>query len=109
MNNLNSLILEGVVTEVTPIKEMPDGCKVGRFTLGVSRKYRTCGGYLAEEMSYFEVEGFDAVIQNPYLQKDNKCRVVGRLRQAKWYNNGHRESKIVIIAEHLEFIPVSKK
>jgi single-strand DNA-binding protein len=42
--------------------------------------------------------------------KGRGVRVVGRLKQERWQNaEGQAQSKVVIVAEHVEFRPENKK
>lgn len=98
MNMLNNLILEGVVS-----KELCDN----EFTITVTRCYKNAEGSMVEEKSDFDVEICgkmlaDVITHNICL--DRGVRVVGRLKQKKWKDEeGKEHSKVVIIAEHIEF------
>ena len=103
MNMLNSIILEGNVT-----REL-DG---NTFEIGVIRYSKKDNGDKAEEKSNFEIEIgcmlTDVLRKNIY--KDRGIRVVGRLKQIRWTAEEDKPcSKVVVIAEHLEFKPHVKK
>lgn len=102
MNMLNSIILEGNVT-----REL-DG---NTFEIEVIR-YSKKDNKMTEEKSNFEVEiGYmltEVLRKNIY--KDRGIRIVGRLKQIRWTDEeGLEHSKVVVIAEHIEFKPHVKK
>lgn len=109
MNMLNSLILEGVVT-----RELVDKSDYKDFEITVSRFYKKADGSMVEDKSLFSVELYgnmaehETITRNIYL--DRGVRVVGRLKQKRWTDEeGKEHSKVVVIAEHIEFKPHVKK
>jgi single-strand DNA-binding protein len=67
---------------------------------------------MEKETSYFDVESWGKLAENVSNlgRKGRGVRVVGRLKQERWQNNeGRQMSRIVIIAEHVEFKPDFKK
>ena len=107
MNNLNSVLLEGNLTrdpESTVTKGWTTLCT---FTIGVNRRYKK-EGEQKEEVSFFEIETWGRLAENcfEYLSKGRGVRIVGRLKQARWENDEKSFSKVVIVAEHVEFKPV---
>jgi len=107
MNDLNSVLLEGNLTrdpESTVTKGWTTLCT---FTIGVNRRYKI-EGEQKEEASFFEIETWGRLAENcfEYLSKGRGVRVVGRLKQSRWETDGKSYSKVVIVAEHVEFKPV---
>ena len=109
MNMLNSIILEGIVTR--ELEDKPD-CK--DFEIAVSRFYKNAEKKMKEEKSFFTVELYgtiadtDTIVRNIYL--DRGVRIVGRIKQHKWKDEkGVEYSRVVVIAEHMEFKPHIKK
>ena len=112
MNCMNNLIIEGNVTEKPKLETSIGGIEVCSVNIGVSRSYRNSAGDLENEVSYFDIitYGKMAVICATDCEKGRGIRVVGRLRQEKWTDdNGGKHSKVVIVAEHIEFKPLIKK
>lgn len=97
MTDLNSVIIEGVVTAQIE----------GEITVGVTRTYKGADGRPANEVSYFDVVA-DEYIEKFYnktiaeLKKGDRVRVVGRLAFKKWYKNLKWYSKVFVVAEHIE-------
>ena len=99
MNNLNSLILEGVVSGEPHLNETSD---VLNFTVETTRYYKNRAGEDVEEKSQFKVVVYGRMCKLP-LKDGSGVRVVGRLKQNKWNDSdGVPHSEIQIVAEHIE-------
>ena len=108
MNSLNSILLEGNLVKDPESKNLPTGTQVCNFSVASDRFYRQNDG-TEKEVSYFDVEAWArlglACSQN--LKKGRGVRVVGRLKQDRWTDpEGKARSRVVIVAEHVEFKPV---
>ena len=100
MNNLNSLILEGVV------KGEPHNEEVGAsnrlyFNVEVARYYKTRDGNDATELSQFKVVAYGHMSTLP-LKDGVGVRIVGRLKQNTWVDGGVTHSEVQVVAEHIE-------
>ena len=107
MNNLNSVLIEGNLTKDPELACTPKGTPVCRFSIATNRFYKQEEEY-QKEVSYFDVTVWakQAEICSEYLKKGRGVRVVGRLKQDRWQNQeGDNRSKVLIIAEHVEFRP----
>lgn len=109
MNNLNSVLLEGNLTAEVNIRETSTGISVATFSIATNRSYKKDDEYV-KEVSYFDIEVWGKLAQQcaANLTKGRGVRVVGRLKQDRWENEGQNYSKIKIVAEHVEFKPVYK-
>ena len=99
IDNLNSLILEGVVIFYPHKSEASD---VLNFTVGSERYYKNMAGEDVTETSYFKVVAFGSMCKIP-LKDGVGVRIVGRLKRNIWTDSEdmkHREAQIV--AEHIE-------
>lgn len=111
MNNLNSIIIEGNLTRDPLVKSTPNGHQVCSFALASNRFYRQ-NEQTEKEVSFFDIETWSKLAQTcgDVLKKGRGVRVVGRLKQERWMDNaGKNQSRIKIVAEHVEFKPVFKK
>ena len=102
MNNINSLILEGTVSD-TKVNE-----DTVNFTVDVSRFYKNSLGENCEEVSTFDVVFPYRDYNKPLvykITKGRKVRIVGRLHLNKWSVEGKENSKVDVLAEHIEFKP----
>lgn len=110
MNNLNSILVEGNLTRDPVIRETPKGTPVCSFSVASNRYYKQ-SGESQQEVSFFDVEVWAGLAETcaTYLEKGRGVRVVGRLKQDRWQDtDGKPQSRIKIIAEHVEFKPVLK-
>ena len=110
MNNLNSILIEGNLTRDPVIRETPKGTQVCSFSVASNRYYKQ-SGESQQEVSFFDVEVWAGLAETcaAYLEKGRGVRVVGRLKQDRWMDTeGKPQSRIKIIAEHVEFKPVLK-
>lgn len=109
MNMLNSIILEGTVKE-TVVKEC-NGLKDITLKVETERYFKRSDGTTEKETSLFEVYCIaklaDAI--DKYAKNGRGVRVVGRLKQETWNDTGLLCSKVVILAEHIEFKPFKEK
>ncbi len=107
MNTLNSIILEGTVsTLVEPVKD------TFTFSIISERNYKNAAGEIQTETSSFEIVTYGqlAEIANKQCQLGRGVRIVGRLKQTQWADSdGKKWSKVIVIAEHIEFKPMPKK
>lgn len=111
MNNLNSILLEGNLVRDPETRTTTNGKPVSTFQIATNRFYRKETG-IEKEVSFFNVEawGRQAENVNNLGRKGRGVRVVGRLKQERWNGaDGKTQSKVVIVAEHIEFRPEFKK
>jgi len=107
MNNLNSLILEGSLVKDPDFSQTSKGVPVCSFTIANDRYFKEGSG-LEKETSYFNIHAFGKMADQ--CKKDGYegrgVRAVGRLKQERWENaEGQKMSRIVVVAEHVEFRP----
>jgi single-strand DNA-binding protein len=100
MNNLNSLIIEGVV-KGEPHNEEVGASKRMYFTVEVARYYKTRDGNDATELSQFKVVAYGRMCDTP-LKDGMGVRIVGRLKQNTWVDGGVTHSEVLVVAEHIE-------
>ena len=99
MNDLNSLIIEGVVSGEPHLVETSD---VLNFTVETTRFYKNKAGEYVEEKSQFKVVVYGRMCKLP-LKEGSGVRIVGRLKQNKWTDSeGASHSEVQIVAEHIE-------
>jgi single-strand DNA-binding protein len=111
MNNLNSIIIEGNLVRDPDFRSTVKGIPVCKFDFASNRFFKQ-GAEMEKEVSYFTVETWGKLAEqaNNLGHKGRGVRVVGRLRQDRWNDaQGKTQSKIVIVAEHLEFRPEFKR
>ncbi len=111
MNNLNSVLIEGNLVRDPETSYTTKGVAVCKFTVACNRFWKQ-EEELQKEVSFFDVTTWTrlAEVCGEYLKKGRGVRVVGRLKQDRWTDpDGKPRSKILIVAEHVEFKPQLKK
>ena len=107
-NNLNSVLLEGVLVG-NPVKDRPDN---GRETCYLTLSTTSCFGNAGQASEEEEVSVFDIEVKSKALidacsakgRGGARVRVCGKLKQKRWKGPFNEDfSRIVVIAEHLEF------
>ena len=111
MNQLNSVIIEGNVVRQCELSEPSKGFKVCRIPIAVNRFYKNSSGEDVEEVSFFDIESYGKAAE--YCEKNGAkgrgMRLVGRLKQNRWKDSdGKNSSRVLIVAEHIEFKPQVK-
>ena len=106
---LNSIILEGTVEKMD--YKMSNGISTAVINLAVERSYKDKDGNESLETSYFEVESYGqiAIAAGNKAKEGSGIRVVGKLKQKRWEQDGKTFSKVVVIAEHIEYKLLKKK
>jgi single-strand DNA-binding protein len=73
----------------------------------VNRKRKdNATGTWVEVASFFDVKAFGSQADNvaKYLQKGSQVAVAGTLEQQRWEKDGQKRSKVVIIADNVQFL-----
>lgn len=105
MNDLNSVLIEGVVSQAptTPPNDNDGRC---RFRI-TSRRFvsQPADSTISESLTVLTVDTFGALSErcHEYLTVGRKVRAVGHLSQEDTDTTG--ELALVLVAEHLEFRP----
>lgn len=113
MNAMNQIIIEGNVVRDSQIKETQRGTRVATMPIASNRVFKDSNGDFQSEVSFFDVQAWgqkfcESVAKNGI--KGRGVRVVGRLKQDRWKNDsGKSQSRIYIIADHIDFKPVPKE
>ncbi len=111
MNNLNSVLVEGNLVRDPELSYTPKGTAVCKFSVACNRAFKQ-DDQLQKEVSYFDVSTWTrlAEVCGEYLKKGRGVRVVGRLKQDRWADtDGKAHSRVLIVAEHVEFKPQPRK
>jgi single-strand DNA-binding protein len=111
MNNLNSILIEGNLVRDPEFSSTPKGTALCKFSLASNRYFKQDSG-MEKEICFFEAETWGKLAEtcNSLGRKGRGVRVVGRLKQERWQDReGNAKSKVVIVAEHIEFRPEFKK
>lgn len=110
MNHLNSILIEGVLTNDPSMTETPRGAKVCTFHIASNRYFRKDDA-IEEETSFLTIECWGKIAEScaENLTKGRGVRAVGRIKQDRWTGaDGEDMSAVKVIAEHVEFKPIAK-
>ena len=103
MNDLNSVILEGVVSgepHLVKASDVLNFTDVLNFAVETTHYYKNRAGEDVEEKSQFKVVVYGSMCK---LKDGVGIRLVGRLKQNKWTDgDGVSHSEVQIVAEHIE-------
>ena len=106
MNNLNSVLIEGVLKQDPKMVIEDNGKTITEFSISSERNYKQDDEY-HKEVSHFDIRVFgrQAEICNEHLTEGRSVRIVGRLKQELRRDDGDVRANVHIIAEHVEFKP----
>jgi single-strand DNA-binding protein len=107
MNDLNSLHIEGTVSKSPMYRTTKKGDPVCTFSVASNRYFKTAGKK-EKETSFFDVEAWkDEANKCQMLAHTGRhCRITGRIREDRWKSaKGEPRSRVVIVAESVEFRP----
>jgi single-strand DNA-binding protein len=104
MVSFNKVILLGNLTKDPELKYNPSGKAVTTFSIGVN-EYRKQGE--ESKVDYFDIVVWEKPAEScaSYLKKGSGVLVEGRLRQRRWEQDGHKRSKVEIVASSVQFMP----
>lgn len=117
MANVNKVILVGRLTRDPEARSFSWG-KVTSFGFAVNNRKKGANGEWSEEPCFLDVKCFDrengrklATQVEEYLGKGSPVYLEGKLSMEQWEdkNGGGKRSKLVIIAEDVQFIGPKEK
>mgnify|MGYP001691141976 FL=1 len=103
MNNLNSLLIEGIVGSDSVVTMSEKGTTICTFTLISKRMFKE-DGVSQEDTVTVTIETWARLAElcGKHCTKGRRIRIVGRLKQNM--TNGN----VGVIAEHIGFNPIAK-
>ncbi|MEO8956579.1 MAG: single-stranded DNA-binding protein [Ktedonobacteraceae bacterium] len=104
---LNKIMLIGNLGRDPEMNYTPSGVAVTKFSLAVSRTYKTSGGEKRDETEWFNVVAWNKLAEtcNSYLRKGNKVYIEGRLTQRKYTDkNGVERTAVDVVANEMEML-----
>lgn len=112
MNAMNQIIIEGNLVRTPAFKETATGKKVCTMPIAVNRIFKDTSGKEINEVGYYDIEAWGEKFTDILAKcgfKGRGVRVVGRLKQDRWQDDGGKShSKVYIVAEHIDFKPAKK-
>jgi len=102
--DINRVVLVGRLANDIEMKSTRDGMSIAPFGLAVGGKPNQDG---SDTVSFFDVTAFGKTADNcaRFLKKGSQICVEGHLQQQRWNaQDGSKRSKVVVIAERIEFL-----
>ena len=108
MPSFNKVILMGNLTRDPEMRSTPSGQSVCKFSLAVSRTYKSKEGEKREETSFIDIEawGRQAEVIAQYCTKGKPLMIEGRLKLDQWEDktSGQKRSKLGVVLETFTFV-----
>lgn len=104
---LNKIMLIGNLGRDPEMNVTGDGTPFTKFSLAVSRSYKTSSGEKREETEWFNILAWRHLAEtcNTYLHKGSKVYIEGRLTQRKYTDkNGVERTAIEVVANEMEML-----
>jgi single-strand DNA-binding protein len=110
VNSFNLAILEGNITKDPVTRNTQDGTLICTFFIAINRYYKN-GEERKQETRFVEIEAWATLAEKctAWAHKGRGCRVIGRLKQDKWGPPENPRSKLIVIAEKIEYEPERRK
>lgn len=110
MNDLNSILIEGNLTQDPELKYTTKGTALCSLSIAVNRYYKS-EEETKQETAFLDVECWGRIAEtcSQHLSKGRGVRIVGRIKQDRWEQDGYIRSKVIIVAEHVEFKPARQQ
>ena len=102
---INSVVLAGNVVADPESRNTNSGKAIASFRLAVNNPIND------KEVLYIDVDTWEkqAEFIVNYVKKGSSVSVIGRLKQDSWEKEGKKFSKILVVAERVNFIGGKKK
>jgi single-strand DNA-binding protein len=104
---LNKIMLIGNLGKDPEMNYTQNGTALTKFSLAVSRSYKTSSGEKRDETEWFNIVAWDKLAEtcNQYLHKGNKVYIEGRLTQRKYTDrDGIQRTAVDVIASDMEML-----
>jgi single-strand DNA-binding protein len=109
LNHRNSVNIDGNLTRDSETKYTQGGLAILTLSIAVNRSVKEGDGW-KQEASFFDVKAFGKLAEwRSGLLKGQAVTVSGELRQERWEKDGQKQSKVVIVADHLDKVQIDKK
>ena len=102
---INSIVLAGNVVADPESRSTQTGKAIATFRLAVNNPIND------KEVVYIDVDTWEkqADFVTSYVKKGSAVSVVGRLKQDSWEKDGKKQSKILVVADRVNFVGGKKK
>ncbi len=104
--SFNQVTLMGNLTRDPELRTTPNGQSVCSFSLALNRSYKNASGEWVEMTDYVDIVAWAALGERvaQYLTKGRPALVRGRLQSRSWEQDGHKRSKVEVVANDVTFL-----
>lgn len=106
VSNLNSVTIEGIVSQAPEFKRLDSRFDICKFPIVVNCDYKKADGSYVNFSSFFTIKAYGEVAKECMKScfVGNGVKVLGRLKQERWKTEtGERRTFVCIIASKIEF------
>ena len=109
MTDTNRVIVIGRLTQDAKVDFIASGTAKSEISIAVNRSVKK-GGNWVDEDSFFNVTIWGKTAENlqEFLTKGTQICVEGFLRQDRWEKDGHKKSRVSIVAESIQLLGGNK-
>ena len=105
MNDINQTTVVGRLIRDPEIRFALTGTAVASFSVAANHRYQDKGGQWKDEAAFIPCVGFGkAAEQLAQRHKGEPLLITGRLRTESWAKEGVTHSRLVLVAETINFI-----
>lgn len=103
---INRVLLVGNLTRDPELRHTGGGTPVAEFGIAVNGREKDESGEWGDRPDFFDVKvwGNQAEACDEYLLKGSQVAVDGHLRQERWAKDGENRSKVIIVAQAVQFL-----
>ena len=104
---MNKITLIGNLGKDPEMNYTQNGTALTKFSLAVSRSYKTSSGEKRDETEWFNIVAWDKLAElcNQYLHKGSKAYIEGRVSQRKYTDkNGIERYAFDVVASDMEML-----
>ncbi|HSW65239.1 MAG TPA: single-stranded DNA-binding protein [Dissulfurispiraceae bacterium] len=95
---MNLCIFSGRITRDAETKQIRDDLSITSFSIAVDSGYGE-----RKRTDFINVKAFKKDALAPHLLKGKAVAVHGEYQEEKWEKDGEKKSRVVILANHIEF------
>lgn len=106
MANVNRVTLICRLTRDVETRAFQSGGKVAKFGAAVNNRKKMPDGSWGDEPVFLDVECFGKTAENAerFLRKGSQVYIEGRLRLDQWEKDGQKRTKLLVVAEQIQFL-----
>jgi single-strand DNA-binding protein len=110
MNDINQVTAIGRLIRDPEVRFASSGSAVASFSVAANHRYQDKGGQWKDEVAFIPCVSFGrAAEQLTNRKKGEPVLAIGRLRTETWLKDGVNHSRLVMVAESINFLAAEVK